>query len=418
MRWKGIHVAAVCVLACLVWSAPASAQEQSEPPVAPDETPDGETSAEPDPTEKEKKKIPFRLYVFGAVGQSDLDDPINSTITTAADLRSDNSVSLDEVDNARFVVGWKMDNNKGFYRFTWNAFSEGAYSASFDGRSAKVSPDLGLGNIQVVNNLPWWLITIENGVITSERTPPYWDQNLDMNGNGAVDLDEVTYGDPDIAQTIDTVDDLENRIQTADLTYGRSWGGRRYSGQWYAGMRYSVYEGNVRAGAWLNTNRPGQGYTDGSLIRLLNLRQEYSGLGPVGMMEAQFNFFDQRLQLYGRAEAAFQLSELTVETGTIFTFVNTTTPPIITIPIPTNLTETRDKSTWQTQVEAGARWKFKFGLELEVAYQIQGFLDIVLLPSSIQIPTTPGQAVNGTSAVYNSHDMVFNSWRVGAGFQF
>ena len=35
--------------------------------------------------------------------------------------------------------------------------------------------------------------------------------------------------------------------------------------------------------------------------------------------------------------------------------------------------------------EAGVRWKFKWGLEFDLAYYIEGFLDTILLPPDILI---------------------------------
>jgi hypothetical protein len=421
MRLQGTNLIAACLLACLVWLTPAAAQEQSEPPTEPDPTAQAadEAPAEPDPTETESEKEKhFGLYVYAGVGTSDLKSPINSTMVTSASQRSDNYIDLDSNNYGRAAIGWQLDNKKGDFRLEWVGISEDSYTARFDGRAAQLPTNLGLSNINVLNNLPWWLITIDGGQMSVVRNPPQWSLNQDANGNQAVDLDEVTYGDPNFVNVLTVPDNLQNRVHFADMLYGREWGGRRFSGRWWAGLRYSIYDGNIRAGAWLNSTRPGEGYTDGSLLRVLNFRQEYTGFGPVGAMEANFNFFEKRLQLYLKGQVAFQLGKLNADSGTFFTFVVTQTPPILTVPVATDISAERDKSTWQTNAEAGVRWNMKSGIQLDLAYQIQGFLDVVLLPSQIQIPDTPGQAAGGVSAVYNSSDLVYKTARFGVGFQF
>ena len=41
-------------------------------------------------------------------------------------------------------------------------------------------------------------------------------------------------------------------------------------------------------------------------------------------------------------------------------------------PIPTQLTESRDKSVWNTKAEVGLRFRFKAGLEFDLAYMGYG----------------------------------------------
>jgi len=88
------------------------------------------------------------------------------------------------------------------------------------------------------------------------------------------------------------------------------------------------------------------------------------------------------------------------------------------VPLPAQLEEKRDKSVWNTKAEAGLRIKLKAGLEFEFSYMIQGYLDAIINPETIQIPATIGQAAQGVSAVYNTQDITLDAWRVGVGFQF
>ncbi len=337
-------------------------------------------------------------------------------------------LNFDSMTVARAAVGWKLKHGKGDFRLMFDGIAEDGYTFSARGRALQAIIE---GTGTVAEGLDWWQIDIADGVMHGRRDAPRWDQTVSDdpanggNGDGMVQQNEVTYlGDvPENEFYLDymrpTAADLENRLQTVDLLYGRTWGGRRFSGRWWAGLRYFVYDGNVRAGAWLNTSQPGEGFTDGPLLRLLNFRQESTGLGPTGTMEANFNFFQKKVVLYLQASASFLLVDITADSGLFFTTLNTPTQPFLIVPIEARLQSERDKSTWQTAAEVGARWNIGgSGVELEAAYYIRGYLDAVLLPSTIQIPTTLGQAGQGTSAVYNTHDIRIDGWRFGVGFQF
>ena len=64
------------------------------------------------------------------------------------------------------------------------------------------------------------------------------------------------------------------------------------------------------------------------------------------------------------------------------------------------------------------RWRLRSGVSFELAYNITGYLDVILLPTRIRIAATEPEAQQGTSAVYNTQDLVFDGWRGGASFQF
>jgi hypothetical protein len=266
-----------------------------------------------------------------------------------------------------------------------------------------------------------------NGGMTTLRRPPQWTLNDDTNGNRVVDDGEQRYptdaeclANPAfdcLTATRSVTDDMLNRFQNWDLLYGRVWGPRNFQGRWFAGLRYFVYEGNVLAGAWLNDAVPGEGFTDGGFLRLLNFSQDMSGLGPTGLLEARWNFFNQRLQLYLNGQASFLIANVSADTGAFFTLVNVTSTGVVA-PIPARLDEERDKSVWNTKAEIGLRLVFKSGLEVEAAYMAQGYLDAVLNPETIQIPQDIGQADQGISAVYTTQDIVLDAFRIGVGFQF
>ena len=212
---------------------------------------------------------------------------------------------------------------------------------------------------------------------------------------------------------------MQNRVYNVDLLYGREWGGRRFSGRWWAGLRSFEYEGNLIAGAWLNTSQPGLGFTDGTTLRLLSFRNTASGWGPTGIMEADFNFFGRVLQLYIQGQAAFVLEEVTADSGPFFTFVTSLgSGGSFQQPLPAQLTVTRDKTVWQTSGEIGLRVNLKFGLTFDLAYNVTGYLDAIILPAEIQIPGSAGQFGQGTTAIWNTQDLVYEGWRAGVGFQF
>lgn len=417
---KARSVIAVCALVGVLWTAVAQAQEQSEPPAAPqDETTEApeQPADEPEATEEPegKKKIPFGLYVYAGAGSADVDE-FNTSIVTAASHNSENLLEFDSATYARAAIGWKLANNKGDFRLIFNGFSEDGYTYRGVGRQSALPA--GQGNVNVLQPLDWWILTIEDGHLHAIRTPPAWNLNDDANSNAGVDRDEVRYPTIDRDHMRDVADNLQNRWQNWDLVYGREWGPRRFQGRWFAGLRYFQYDGNMLASAWLNTADPGDGFTEGTFLRSLNFTQETSGVGPTGYLEARGNFFNQRLQLYLSGQVAFLLTDLKTDTGLFYTLVRTSTPPLVLVPLPAQLVEDRSKSIWNTNAEVGVRLKLKAGLEFDLAYQIQGYLDAVITPETIQIPQTAAQSAQGVSAVYNTQDIVLNAWRFGVGFQF
>jgi hypothetical protein len=203
-------------------------------------------------------------------------------------------------------------------------------------------------------------------------------------------------------------DDMQNRIATYDAMYGREFGGRRFSSRWWGGLRYFEYEGQILAGAWLNLSTPGEGFTNGAFLRLLHLQQTTTGFGPIGSWEADFNFFDKGLVVFLRGEAAFTFNSMSMDSGPFFQVVDGDTGELLA----DRMSKDLDKSTWQDKAEVGIRVNFKIGLELELAYSVAGYLDVILLPDLLQLGVTNQNPQSFTQ------DIIVESAHFGLGYQF
>jgi hypothetical protein len=371
-------------------------------------------AGEPDTEEKEKH---FGLYVEAAGGLQTADD-LATGIRTLSTHTAESYISLEDMQYVRAAVGWQLQHGKGDFRLRFDGWKEDGYKFVSNGRQASLDPSLDLTTTPVLANLDWWSLTIEDGRLEGSRTPPQWDPVLDdANFNEAVDPEEARYDVTDLIVDKAVAKDLQNRAQTIDLLYGRTFGRPRYSARWWAGMRYFKYEGNLTASAWLLSTPNGAGFTEDSLLPLINFRNESSGLGPTGAMEADFNFFDQRLQLYLYGQVAFMYLDISTDSG-LFTTLAEVQGETYFLPAEAQLTDQRDKSTWQNAGEVGARWRFRSGLQIELAYNMTGLLDVILLPNQIRIPANSTEAPQGTSALYKTQDIVLSGWRAGFSFQF
>jgi len=396
-------------------------------PITPSATPE-----QPDTAAAEaKKKPPFGLFLSVAYGSASADtiDLSNSTLSSHT---TSTTLTLDEHSYSQAAVGWRLGNNKGDFRLVFSGYSEQSYELESSGLAGQVQVPSGTNQPQFNDNLPWWKLSIANGILTSVRTPRTWTPGVDTNGNGVIDPDEPANNDanrngfvdvgeetilaPDLTIERAISDNLENRAQHWDALYGNSWGPRRFRGRWWAGLRYFQYEGNVFGTGWLTTTPPGYGFTDGAFLHVLNYAQKTTGGGPTASMEAQFKFFRERFTLYGKAQVAFVVLSLDSDTGPFFTIVQDADGN--DLPAPARLTESVSKSTWQNMIEGGARYRFDNGLELELTYNVTGYLDAVLLPTSLRIPANSQEARFGTSAIYRTQDLVYDGWRAGISFQF
>ncbi|MCP3981662.1 MAG: hypothetical protein GY716_20370 [bacterium] len=422
MKLKGIS-AVLCLLSLLFGSSFAFAQEET----------DEEPAAAPDSTQEdgEKKKKKWALYAMTGGGSVTADE-INTSIDTSGSGFSNNLLDLEDQFHMRAGVGWQLADGKGDIRLIFNGYKEDGYVFDAVGLLAEIP---GVPPQKVADPMPWFNIHAETGHFRLERTTPHWapaifdesqdppvliDPGNDTNLDGQAQVNELdpllTVVDLTIERSIN--DDLQNRAQTYDVVYGRTWGKRRFSGRWWGGVRYFEYAGNLPAAAWVGTSggTPGTGYTDGTALRLLTLRQDTTGFGPTGTLEANWGFFDQRLSLYLQGQAAFMLLDLELDTGAFVTTVEDTNGTVV--PVQGRLIDHRNKSAWQDRFEAGARLTLKSGVEIEVGYSITGFLDALLIPTSIRVPQVPNEASAGTSALFNTRDYILDGFHATVGYQF
>jgi hypothetical protein len=414
MRLNGI-VARWSPILLLVIAPLIMAQETADPPATdePQAQPEQAEPQAPPPAEPEtEKKTPFSMYFEAGSGAYTPDD-VDPSITTLSTLVSDSTMSWDAQDYARVAIGWKLQRGRGDFRLIFNGYSESGYEFNSTGLMSLVQNS----SVGVAGPLPWWRLTAKDGDVHSEMWPPQWTPANDTNGNGLVDPGEQFYTDPTIVVDSKTFPNMQNRAQTYDLVFGNVWGPRRVQGRWYGGFRYFLYEGNIPAAAWLDTGmeNTGIGFTEGSLLRLINFNQHTEGLGPTGLAEVRFNFFNQVFQLYLNGQATFIVMNIDMNSGLFATFVDNAGNKV---PIAANLSESQTKSSWQTGAEAGMRIRLRNGLKLEAGYGVVGFLDSIMLPTQLRIPGNQQESAQGTSAIYNTQDYVLKGWRAGIAFQF
>jgi hypothetical protein len=430
-KWRGC----VAIWGLLLVLPGLGSAAMAQDPAAPEEEP--ATAEEPasvmeQQDEGEKEKMPFALYVGVAGGMGDADE-FNTTIFANELNAGANFLTLDEQTYGRAAIGWKLPHRKGDFRLIFQGVKEEEYSYSSRGLSDQLPGDDSV-DIESGGLVPWWFIQIDNGDLVSVRLVPMWDLATDdADGDGKGDFDpsdplcnlrgdmaqcgEISYDltSPDRVVLGTMPDNLQNRVNTYDVVYGREFGGRRYSSRWWGGVRYFQYEGQLLASAWLNvTERAGEHFTDGSFLRLLNIAQETSGFGPVGSWEADFNFYDKGLQLFIRGEAAFTFNSMEMDSGPFFQILDegSTADDEPATTLDDRLVKSLDKSSWQDRAEIGARVNLKNGLQFEVGYSIAGYLDFILMPDLLQLGVTNDDPQTFTQ------DIVVEAFHVGVGFQF
>ena len=419
------------LVAMLLCGAPVLAQDEpAEEPAATDAPAVEETQPADSGETETDKKLPFALYVEAATGTVD-SDSIDPSLKTLSTHVTSTSLDFDEFKYGRAAIGWKLPHGKGDFRLAFNGYSEDGYTLTSTGSSSRLANATGQ---QFSAPVVWWELGIENGTLQSSRTPAEWtaaarlpdnspdpnNPNDDANLDDIVDPGEVRYDQGiDIAVTRPVAANLENRAQTIDFLYGRDWGPRNFRGRWWGGLRYFNYDGTIPVTGWLNTAVPGEGFTDGSFLRIITLRQETTGLGPTGALEGEFNFFNQRLGLFLGGQFTFIILDQEMDSGRFFTLAQDPGEgDPSNVPAAAQLTQSQNKSTWQTGAEAGVRVKLKNGLRLELAYFVSGFLDIAIVPTELRIPENPQESAQGSSALYNTQDFVFDGFRGGISFQF
>jgi hypothetical protein len=445
-NWKGFVVVWGVLVLLAAWGPPATAQEEpavpeetpapAEEPAVPEETPapaeEPAEAAEPQ-DEEEQKKMPFGLYVEVAGGTGSSDELVTSIF--ADELNAGiGEVTLDEQTYGRAAIGWKLPHQKGDFRLVYQGVREEEYEYRSQGVLSIVRPTGGGEETIAIDAdsplVPWWFVQIDDGNLSAVRFVPMWEESFNENPvvdppqpaqpdyspacvplpDGMLKCGEVRYdpSSPDRVITGTVPDDLQNRIGTYDILYGREFGGRRYSSRWWAGLRYFEYEGQLLAGAWLNLDSPGDFYTDGSFLNLLYITQQTDGIGPVGSWEAQFNFFDKGVQFFIRGEAAFTFNSMEMDSGPFFQVLDAEQGALLA----DRMSKSLDKSTWQDRGEIGARVILKNGLQFELGYSITGYLDFVLMPDLLQI------GVTNDAPQTNTQDIIMESAHFGIGFQF
>lgn len=381
------------------------------------------------PAEAPKKKDPFfgdhfAMYLETRGGSASI-DTIRNPLTSGAQQNSRTELNFNGSKTGQFTIGWTLPRGRGQYLLTYNAIADGDFELDATGLQQRYVALGGYGFVTPRSLLPWWQVTVRDGQLQTTETPPVWDKGSDdANGDGVPDADEVRFLSPP-ALTIGTTvpKDLGNRIQTWDLYYRREFGGVRIRTRWTAGLRYLSYEGAIITPAWL-TGEPGSvsgfGYSDGVQNQMLLIQQSTSGWGPVGSGDIQFNFFHQRLTLYGEAKAALIIETLDADSGA-FTFY--AHDPVASggnfvFPGSGRIQSNVSKSSWNTMVEVGIRLRLSDGFHIIADWNKAGYLDTMLIPVDLSIPVNASQLALGTTARFVSRDFVVSSVNLGLSFQF
>jgi len=411
MKPSWIIVFCVALLLTAGFAHPLDAAPQDAPAPA-DET-ERARDAEAAEGVEQKRKIRNGLYVEVGYGSAD-SDPLDTSTRTSVGQTSGNSLSFSDMDYGRAAIGWQ--GQKGNYRLVWQGFTETGYEFTSVGRESSLGQML--GNPPIVQNLDWWQINVIDGAMTAVQSPPIWDPSDDANMDGAVQRNEVRYPSVSISNTMNIEPNLQNRVHTADVMYGRVFGPRRVEGSWFGGMRYFAYEGTLLQGAWLRAPSTGSGYTDGALIRFLHPTQKATGVGPTAALGFNVNLFDKRVQMFLNGQFGFLISQIETDTGRFFTVTTSSASDMEIITAPARLTADRSRTSWHTHLDGGFRFNVKKGLILEVAYYVDGYLDSVLTPTELRVPKTSQEIGAGTSAIFATQDIVIEGWRGSVGFQF
>jgi hypothetical protein len=324
----------------------------------------------------DKKKPKGAIYLEAAGGTAEAND-LNPSISTSASRASNANLSIDENLFGRAAIGWQLNpSERGRFVLRFEGYREDSYQ--FDAQGVQ-----------------------DDSVV--------WNVNAEPGGTTSINEDGLEILSP-------APDNLQNRVQTYDLFYERRFGGRKTRAFWTAGLRNYQFEGNVPAGAWLNQDFPGIGYTDGGTLRLLTLNQKASGFGMIFSIELQHGFFRDRVVIFGEARSAFVLQQLEVDSGQFFTLVRKARGSTF-LTVPASLNEDTSKSSWQPSLEVGLSVKLVEGLHIYFSYLLNSYQDVVLLPVTITIPQNPFQAAQGVSAVYNTHDLQYDGGVFGVTYQ-
>ena len=415
MRW--MRRVAAGVLAAGLGAGFVAVRAEDPAPKSEDASP-----AAPEPEKKKEKFFGdrFAMYLEVRGGVSSMDDfsaPVSSNLSSTVD----NTLSFDSGEVGQFTIGWTLPRDRGQYLLTFTGLADGDYSLQSSGRQKSVIIESG-GLATPTDALPWWELNIQDGVLHSTQTPPRWNQDLDdANQNGFPDTDEIRYPTTTFDLTTGVPKDLRNALQTWDLYYRREFGGINIRSRWTAGLRYLDYEGSLPMPAWLTgTVQQGFGYSDGVFNRVLLNTVSTTGWGPVGSAEIQFNFLRKRLTLYGMAQVAFLIEKVKSDSGAFTYYALGAAPggaPVF-LPGSGRVTEEVSKTAWNTSFEVGLRCRVLEGFHIILDWNSTGYLDTVLIPYQLSLPSLSSQISQGTTALYSSRDIVTSSVNFGLSFQF
>lgn len=413
----------------LVLGPSARAGEQTEP--AEPQTGDDKATQEKAPPAMDTRKAPFfgdriALYLEAFTGQGSASKEIRPSIENRSTTYAESMLDLDAWDSARASVGWKLPADHGMFLFTFNGNKETSYSFQSTAYQAFVINPANGQSLFTAGAVRWWKVNVDNGRLDSRRTTPVWNSGIDdKNGDSQPSPDEVRYqavpedlnSYPVLHLSREVPDNLQNRIQTFDLLYQRNFGGMKVNGVWSAGARYFTYEGNLLTAAWLNTDYAGTGFTDGVGLGLVSFTQDATGWGPAGSLGVEWHLWRNRVTLFGLGRFAFLLQSIKADSGDFSVLIRQSQENYL-YPARTRLTNEQNKSSWHVGGDMGVRVRLLEGFHAELGYNVTGYQDCVLLPTDISIPDKIEALSQGTAALYQTRDIVLETWRLGFNFQF
>lgn len=433
MTWKRWIVTSGLIATLAAAGSTLVAQEGDKPAEQPP-APQPKPEAKPEPPNAETQKPSFwgdhfALYLEAAYGSGSSSD-VESSIESSATSFALSEVKLDDVAQGKFGIGWKLPADRGSFLISFTGYSEQSYTLDATGYKKAVKDVLHSTTRTSPEAYAWWEVQVDNGNLTAQLAPPVWVDTPRLEPHcppgtggppgmcvdGNVTNDEVSPGTP-LGNPYRTLvpDNVQNRLQTVDALFQREFGGRTWSGDWSAGLRYLVYEGNIPATAWLSITADETGFTDGAGLRLLAFNQDTTGLGPCGSLGLQYHLFRRRLTLFGNARFAFIAENLNVDSGNFFTTVNDR-GTLLTVPA--RLEKSLSKTTWNLGGDLGAHFRIVDGFGILLAYNRTAYQDAVMLPFSIAIPSNPQEVDQGTVGLFSTKDLQFDTVRLGLTFQF